>query len=40
MENYAIVEFDNKTNAELALNETNNKKITQNCRIQVVFANK
>ena len=40
MNNYAIIEFDVIENAAIALNETNNKKVTQNCRIQVVYANK
>lgn len=39
LKNYAIIDYDSIENAHKALNETNNKKLTQNCRIQVLFAN-
>lgn len=39
MRGYAIVEYDSIENATIALNKTNNKKLTEACRIQVHFSN-
>ena len=38
MKGYAIVEYSSKELAEVALNNTNNQKLTHNCRIIVEYA--
>lgn len=38
MKGYAIVEYSSKEHAEVALNNTNNQKLTHNCRIIVEYA--